>query len=288
MNNFIILTPTFNDWKSLSKLLFEIDKNVADLKGNFSTLIINDASTLSPKLNLKGIKHLKKIKILTLKKNLGSQKSICLGLKYLQKKKTKAIITIIDSDGEDDPKKIKKLINLARNNPNSIITANRLKRTENIFFKFLYKLHLFITFLLTGRYIDFGNYCSFNSSNLKKLLSNANLWLACSAGIKKNCSSLKSCYMSRRKRYFELSKVKFSFLFEHSLNVISIFKSDVQRNSIIFCLLLLLVFIFVKKLIIFAIIIAIIVLNIAIYYQSKKIYNFHNCLNLIRHIKKYK
>ena len=25
MNNFIILTPTFNDWKSLSKLLFEID-----------------------------------------------------------------------------------------------------------------------------------------------------------------------------------------------------------------------------------------------------------------------
>ena len=40
MNNFIILTPTFNDWKSLSKLLFEIDKNIADLKGNFKTLII--------------------------------------------------------------------------------------------------------------------------------------------------------------------------------------------------------------------------------------------------------
>ena len=287
MNNFIILTPTFNDWKSLSKLLFEIDKNVADLKGNFSTLIINDASTLSPKLNLKGIKHLKKIKILTLKKNLGSQKSICLGLKYLKSKKTKAIITIIDSDGEDDPKKIKKLINLAQKNPNSIITANRLKRKENILFKFLYKFHLLITFLLTGRYIDFGNYCSFNSSNLKKLLLNANLWLACSAGIKKNCSSLKSCYMSRRKRYFELSKVKFSFLFEHSLNVISVFKSDVQRNCLVFCLILLSIFIFAKKLIIFPIIIAIIFLNILIYYQSKKIYNFHNCLNLIKHIKKY-
>ena len=176
---------------------------------------------------------------------------------------------------------------MAKKNPNSIITANRLKRTENIFFKFLYKFHLFITFLLTGRYIDFGNYCSFNSSNLKKLLLNANLWLACSAGIKKNCSSLKSYYMSRRKRYFDSSKAKFSFLFEHSLNVISVFKSDVQRNCLIYCLILLLIFIFVKKLIIFAAIIAIIILNIAIYYQSKKIYNFHNCLNLIRHIKKY-
>ena len=287
MNNFIILTPTFNDWKSLSKLLFEIDKNIAGLKGNFRTLVINDASTLKPKLNLKNVKHLRKIKIITLKKNLGSQKSICLGLKYLKKKKTKAIITIIDSDGEDDPKKIKKLINLAKKNPNSIITANRLKRTENIFFKFLYKLHLLITFLLTGKYIDFGNYCSFNSSNLKKLLSNANLWLACSAGITKNCSSLKSYYIGRKKRYFDSSKAKLSFLFEHSLNIISVFKSDAQRNSFIFCFILLLIFISVKKLIIFSAIITIIILNIVIYYQSKKIYNFHNCLNLIKHIKKY-
>ena len=287
MNNFIILTPTFNDWKSLSKLLFEIDKNIAGLKGNFRTLVINDASTLKPKFNLKNVKHLRKIKIITLKKNLGSQKSICLGLKYLKKKKTKAIITIIDSDGEDDPKKIKKLINLAKKNPNSIITANRLKRTENIFFKFLYKLHLLITFLLTGKYIDFGNYCSFNSSNLKKLLLNANLWLACSAGITKNCSSLKSYYIDRKKRYFESSKAKFSFLFEHALNIISVFKSDVQRNCLIFCLILFLIFISVKKLIILAVIIAIIILNIVIYYQSKKIYNFHNCLNLIKHIKKY-
>ena len=287
MNNFIILTPTFNDWKSLSKLLFEIDKNIAGLKGNFRTLVINDASTLKPKLNLKNVKHLRKIKIITLKKNLGSQKSICLGLKYLKKKKTKAIITIIDSDGEDDPKKIKKLINLAKKNPNSIITANRLKRTENIFFKFLYKLHLLITFLLTGKYIDFGNYCSFNSSNLKILLLNANLWLACSAGIAKNCNSLKSYYIGRKKRYFDSSKAKFSFLFEHSLNIISVFKSNAQKNCFIFCFILLLIFISVKKLIIFSAIIAIIILNIVIYYQSKKIYNFHNCLNLIKHIKKY-
>ena len=32
MNNFIILTPTFDDWKSLSKLLFEIDKNINEVE----------------------------------------------------------------------------------------------------------------------------------------------------------------------------------------------------------------------------------------------------------------
>ena len=247
MNNFIILTPTLNDWRSLSKLLLEIDKNILGLKGNFRVLIINDASTIEPKLNLKNIKRLRKINIITLKKNLGSQKSICVGLKYLKKKKTKAIIVILDSDGEDNPKQIKKLINLAEKNPNSIISANRLKRKENIFFKLLYKLHLLITFLFTGKYINFGNYCSFNSLNLKKLLSNANLWLACSAGIIKNCDSIKSYYANRKKRYFDASKAKLSFLFKHSLNIISVFKSDVQRNSFILCLILLSIFLFIKR-----------------------------------------
>ena len=210
-----------------------------------------------------------------------------MGLKYLKKKKTKAIITIIDSDGEDDPKCIKKLINLSKINPNSIISANRLGRKENIFFKLFYKLHLFITFLFTGQYINFGNYCSFNSLNLKKLLSNANLWLACSAGIIKNCDSIKSYYANRKKRYFDSSKATLSFLFKHSLNIISVFKSDVQRNSLIFCLILLPIFLFVKMLIILIAIIIIIIFNIIIYYQGKQIYNFHNCLNLIKKIKKY-
>ena len=287
MSNFIILTPTFNDWRSLSKLLLEIDKNIQGLKGNFKVLIINDASTIEPKLNLRNIKRLRKIHIITSKKNLGSQKSICLGLKYLKSKKTKAIITIIDSDGEDDPKYIKKLINLAQKNPGSIISANRLRRTENIFFKLFYKLHLLITFLFTGKYIDFGNYCSFNSLNLKKLLSNANLWLACSAGVIKNCDSIKSYYANRKKRYFDASKAKLSWIFKHSLNIISVFKSDVQRNSFIYCLILLLIFLFVKILIIFFAIIIIIIFNIMIHYQGKQIYSFHNCLNLIKHIKKY-
>ena len=287
MNNFIILTPTLNDWRSLSKLLLEIDKNILGLKGNFRVLIINDASTLEPKLNLRNIKHLRKIHIITSKKNLGSQKSICLGLKYLKSKKTKAIITIIDSDGEDDPKHIKKLINLAQKNPNSIISANRLKSKENIFFRLFYKLHLLITFLFTGRYINFGNYCSFNSLNLKKLLSNANLWLACSAGIVKNCDSIKPYYANRKKRYFDASKAKLSWIFKHSLNIISVFKSDVQRNSFIYCLILLLIFLFVKILIIFVAIIIIIILNIAIHYQGNKTYDFHNCLNLIKRIRKY-
>jgi len=287
MSNFIILTPTYNDWRSLSKLLFEIDKNIRGLKGKFKVLIVNDASTIKPNLSLKNIKNLRKIHIITLKKNLGSQKSICVGLKYLQKIKAKAIITIIDSDGEDDPKHIKNLISLAKKNPYTVVSANRLGRRENIFFKIFYKLHLFTTFLFTGKYIDFGNYCSFNSLNLKKILSNANLWLACSAAVIKNCDSIKSYYANRKKRYYDSSKAKISFLIKHSLNIISVFKSEVLKNSFIYCSILLLIFLFTKMTFIIYIILILILFNFAIHYQKKQIKSFKNCLNIIKNIKKY-
>ena len=281
MNNFIILTPTFNDWQSLNKLLGEINKNISGFNGTFKVVVINDASTIEPKLSLKKIKNFGIVELISLKK-------ICLGLKYLKKKNIKGIITVIDSDGEDDPKKINELINLAIRKPNSIITANRLVRTENIFFKLLYKFHLMLTFLFTGQYIDFGNYSSFNSLNLKKLLSNGNLWLAYSAGVKKNSKNIEKIYANKRKRYFGKSKANFSFLFNHSLNIISVFKFTVLRNSMIYSLIIYLFFLISKDFLILSLITLIIIFNVIIFYRNQSKINFYNCLSLIENVKKYK
>ena len=45
-----ILTPVYNDWKSASKLIEEINTIVKDLDAEFSLIIVNDAST-EEKLN---------------------------------------------------------------------------------------------------------------------------------------------------------------------------------------------------------------------------------------------
>jgi len=288
MKNFFIITPTFNDWRSLNKVLHEIDKRVSKMKGKFNAIIINDASTIKPNLKLKHLKKLKKITIITNKKNLGSQKSISLGLKYLQKIKTKSIITIIDSDGEDDPKKIKELINQAKKNPQSIITANRLKRKENIIYNFFYKTHLLITFILTGKYIDFGNYSSFNSKNLNNLLRGSDIFLAYSAAIAKNAKNIKSYYISKKKRYYDKSKVKILFLIQHSINIISVFRFNVLRLSILFCIFLILLNLITNNFLIYFIITFVIILNITVNYKHKNKSNLKNYLSFIDSIRKYK
>jgi len=288
MKNFFIITPTFNDWRSLNKVLHEVDKKVSKMKGKFSAIVINDASTIKPNLKLKRLKKLKKITIITNKKNLGSQKSISIGLKYLQKIKTKSIITIIDSDGEDDPKKIKKLINQAQKNPQSIITANRLKRKENIIYNFFYKIHLLITFILTGKYIDFGNYSSFNSKNLNNLLRSSDAFLAYSAAIAKNAKNIESYYINKKKRYYDKSKVKILFLIQHSINIISVFRFNVLRLSILFCIFLILLNLITNSFLIYFIITFVIIFNIIVNYKHKNKSNLKNYLNFIDNIRKYK
>ena len=45
MKKFIILIPLYNDWKSASKLLNQIDLLVNNWQAEVSIIIVNDAST---------------------------------------------------------------------------------------------------------------------------------------------------------------------------------------------------------------------------------------------------
>ena len=45
MKKYIILIPMYNDWKSVSKLLDQIDLQVNSWRVDISVIIVNDAST---------------------------------------------------------------------------------------------------------------------------------------------------------------------------------------------------------------------------------------------------
>ena len=64
-----ILTPVYNDWKSASKLLEEINTIVKDLDAEFSLVIVNDASTEENILTTNHTENLSSIEILNIKKN---------------------------------------------------------------------------------------------------------------------------------------------------------------------------------------------------------------------------
>lgn len=286
MNKNYILLPVFNDWRSLDKVLKILNNNSKKGKSVNHIIIINDASSSKISLN-KNYNYFASIKILTLKKNVGSQKAIFFGLKYLQKKLKKdnvtSTISILDSDGEDNPRMIKKMIKIVIKKKNYFIFASRKKRTENNLLKTFNHIRLFITFILTGKYINFGNFSSFSSTLLNKILSNNNLCLAFSAGVLKNYNKFYFVEIEKNKRFYGSSKVSFEFLITHALKIISVFYKEVFFRTLFLLLISLALsdnFIFKIITIISFIIINSILIIINIFYKPKK-----TSLSVIKNIK---
>ena len=243
MKKIYIVLPTYNDWKSLEKVLEILNLRLKNLKKDIYILIINDCSKEKFK-KTKNFKNFKKIIVLNLKKNLGSQKAIYVGLKYLQKKITdynNVIISILDSDGEDDPKALKKLIQITERKKDFFIFASRKGRTENRFLKILNNARLYITLILTGKFINFGNFSSFPSSLLKRITLNDDIFLAFSSGVAKNYSKLFLYNVKKNKRFYDTSKVNIKFLIIHSIKIISVFYKVVFLRTFLIMSFLLLI-----------------------------------------------
>lgn len=276
MSKNIIIIPIYNDWKSLNKLLFQLNENFRNSK-NFENeiLIINDHSSEQINIKNNNLSSIKKISIINLNKNLGSQKAIAVGLFYLKDRAKNSFVTIMDGDGEDDPFQVNNMLEEAKKNQEFIITSNRKKRQESLAIQILYKIHLIITFIFSHKWISFGNFTTFSSKNISKILSNNNSWYAHSSSVLNNCK-IKRLYAKREKRYFDKSKVNLLALMEHALRVNVVFFPKIFLNSLLYSFI---IFLTIKIFYInYIIIFLIITFNILLLFIRKK----HYVKNLIR------
>lgn len=228
------MIPVFNDWKSLNRLISEINKEFKKLHDfRNEILIVDDKSTKERNILNKNLKYIKKISVIKLSKNSGSQKAIAIGLSFLRKYKKDFFITVMDSDGEDKPSEIIKMLEEAKKFKSFVITSNRKKREEAFLIRLLYKIHLVLTFIFTFKWISFGNFTSFHSQNLDNILKRNNSCLAHSSAIAKNCK-IKRLFAKRGKRYFDKSNLNLINLIEHSLRVNAVFLGRILITSTIY------------------------------------------------------
>jgi len=242
MKKYIILIPLYNDWKSAFKLLENIDANISDRNLGVSVFIVNDASTEKrPAVNFK-FKKIQSLRILNMKQNRGHARCYAAGLKYLIEKEKFDYIIQMDADGEDRPEELSSLFDKCSKNPLITITLNRTKRSEGLFFKFLYECHKILTYIFTGKLIKFGNYSCLPRNDVMKLVNEACIWSSFSGSVAKVISERISIPSTRGKRYFGPSQMNLFSLLVHSFSIIAVFKRTVIVRSI-FCVFIYLFFI---------------------------------------------
>jgi hypothetical protein len=229
-----ILIPNYNDWQSVFKLLENIDLVIAGLEEEVSVLIVNDASTEQrPEISL-NLNNLKSIQVINMKENRGHARCNAAGLKYINEREDVDYVIPMDGDGEDRPEEIRPLIEKAKEYPDTVITANRIKRSEGLLFKFCYLIHKYLTFVFTGQSIKFGNYTCLTKSAVDKMSKEAATWSSFSGSLSKVVKDRKSVPSIRGSRYFGPSKMSFINLLKHSLSIVAVYKFTVLIRSIIF------------------------------------------------------
>jgi len=229
-----ILIPNYNDWQSVFKLLENIDLVIAGLEEEVSVLIVNDASTEKrPEISL-NLNNLKSIQVINMKENRGHARCNAAGLKYINEKEDVDYVIPMDGDGEDRPEEIRQLIEKAKEYPDTVITANRIKRSEGLLFKFCYLTHKYLTFVFTGQSIKFGNYTCLTKSAVDKMSKEAATWSSFSGSLSKLVKDRRSVPSIRGPRYFGPSKMSFISLLKHSLSIVAVYKFTVLIRSIIF------------------------------------------------------
>jgi len=234
MKKFIILIPVYNDWKSVLKLLKEIDLQVVEWESEVSVLIIDDFSTEAKPDIDSNFKKIKSAKVLNMKKNQGHARCFATGLKFIVESENFDYVIPMDADGEDRPGELNLLFNKTKEYPNKVITADRIKRSEGLLFKFCYEIHKYLTYIFTGHLIKFGNYSCLPRDSVVRITKEPSAWSSFSGSLTKLIPDRISISSVKGLRYYGPSKMSFFNLLIHSFSIIAVFKKTALLRSFIF------------------------------------------------------
>lgn len=239
----VILIPVFNDWPALGQLLLLLDEVLVKHSRQANVLIVDDGSTVSagPEFFGQAFQAVRRVEVLQLRRNLGHQRAIAIGLAYIADKVPCQAVILMDSDGEDDPHDVPRLLHkYYEEGERKIIFAERTQRSETRVFRLFYALYRAFHYLLTSQKVRVGNFSIVPASRLASLAVVSEIWNHYAAAVYKSRQPLDAIPTKRARRLVGESKMNFVGLVIHGLSAISVHSEVVGVRLLVTTFLLIL------------------------------------------------
>lgn len=233
-----IVLPVYFDADSF----LELQKKITE-KSHF--LVIDDSAGLDP--SLEQLNKIPNVRIITCPENLGHQKALVFGLRTLIPTiSDEDTIITMDSDGQDLPADIPRLLERLKENPEKIILAFRTKRPETLSFKILYFFFKILFRIFTGCIIRTGNFAAFRVGIMKGHISHWHFDLCYSSTLLNLRVPLEFIDCERGTRLRGKSKMNFLKLFTHGLRMMLPFRRKILLRMLILLIPLFLTWLILK------------------------------------------
>ncbi len=232
----IVVTPVYEDVEASSRLFAELS---TQFNRDVFVVAVDDGSVKQPlgissleNANIDGV-------ILKLRRNVGHQRAIAIGLGYVSEYiKPEQCVIVMDSDGEDLPSTTLNMLDELKSDDVDVVVAQRKSRVESFRFKVFYAVYKLFFSVMTGREISFGNFMVLKASAVKRLVVMQELSIHVAGAVIASKLRARICPLHRGPRYAGQSKMNFVGLVLHGFKGLMVFAEDVLVRVGIACALI--------------------------------------------------
>jgi hypothetical protein len=172
--------------------------------------------------------------VVRLRRNLGHQRAIAIGLAYVERHVPCEAVLVMDADGEDDPGDIPALVARYRlERGDTIVFAERRKRAETVLFRVLYHGYRLAHRALTGYGVRVGNFSIVPRRRLDGLVVVSELWNHYAAAVVRSRQPFVTIPTRRAARLSGHSHMNFVSLVVHGMSAISVYGDRVFVRLIV-------------------------------------------------------
>jgi glycosyltransferase involved in cell wall biosynthesis len=222
----MVLMPLRDDWPSAVELIRRLDKAISSDTCTLEILLVDDGSVQKCDRNdfQMGFSVVRAIRTLRLRRNLGHQRAIAIGLVHVQQTTSCDAVIVMDADGEDTPEGVTQLLRAYSDaHGEKAIFAERSRRSESLVFRCFYYLYKFLHRCLTGIGVRVGNFSILPFRYLNTLVVMSELWNHYAAAVFRSKLPFTMIPIPRGTRIAGTSGMNFVALVCHGLSAISVF-----------------------------------------------------------------
>lgn len=235
----VVVMPCFNDWESVGHLIPEVDAVFTPLNIDVRIVIVDDCSTLELDTEnfLKGanLQAVKKVNRVALTRNMGSQRSIAIGVAYVAEHEKADYLIVADADHQDKPDDMRRLLQTCiEEKDKKIIFARRAKRSESVMFRLYYFIYQMMFKLLTKTRITMGSFSVSPWKHVIRMAHLGELWNHFPGAIIRSGIPYQQIDCDRGCRAHGESKMNLAPLLAHAFSGFSLFSDVAAARLLIF------------------------------------------------------